>query len=466
MFNTKSLEILKRGNLVLLDYHHANSCLFVDKHVISAIPTPEIEFLLESVGKIPEDYDAELVGYFSRFCSGEHYEGFGDGGSLELVSSVLVEPHVKGGHWNPFIRFNSSKISGGNQSRKWLDVVGVLNPDVKMNELVLTYPDEFDRVFFLHPELRDVFEKRMRRCELSFIDSLKEELGVSSGEDIGVSLSHHPWSTSNPVKPHNHTHGLFSHFVFKKVGVKRRMEIEQGLEFLYRDLCRCLSSDGEIVDDVVFQAIHREISDILKNKLGFRVLPWFGKHNTPLDDVRVKELWADAIQKEFADILTDEHQLCKSFDVRIKFFPVSDGGLLSHALSYKCRPPVVDLDAFFRVNGGVVVGYDAVDISKIRESDVRGWVSQFGGGCLIDWLKYLVVHKTNTSVYGFWRHLNRVSVTPMSVKVLHPHICPICGGSLSYSAVSLGFDVRVCSIIIKSGSHFSVFPIWDCLKGG
>jgi hypothetical protein len=499
-------EFSKLGSKALISAHNANIGLFVDKYLLSAIPDVQTELLLESTGLGPEKYEAALhedpgKRYFMRWCSDKRFiwDGFTDAylkeeyeqddylsylnrekqpaffdgelinGHFDTAVSEFVEPVVQGGSWNPYLRYRSSRNSGSAQCSKWQDFAGSGWNNAKINALVFTYPEELSNVFLLAPDYRVVMEKRCKCCFKSFLKDFKNELGVSPGMDIAVSESFHPWSTSNPVKPHLHHHVLQTHFMVRKVSEQDRKNIESKFAHEFSILKGCLNESGDIVDSVTYGKVYGFLDNALQKEFGLTFLEWKGvsvdpvsgkTFKTPLDGDRVKELWSDAVKSEFVDLLSTDHWY-STFDVQFYFISVSNKQKLLHALSYKCRPPVVDLDLFFRRNKNVVLNYDKVDIMAVNDPDTRFYLEDKGAGdFLLSWLQYLVRHHTKTSVFGFWRVLKRYQVSPVDVKIRLPRICPICGGVLSVGGVYFGYPVISC-LFVKFGSNFKIVSIWD-----
>ena len=104
-------ETAKFDSSTLLDSHKDKSILLVDKYLSCAVPSAQLEFLLESQGIM--DYNADLDGFKHSICSNEG------------VISEVFSPNIHGEHFNPYKRFQSCCSASSRTCSKALDLVGL-----------------------------------------------------------------------------------------------------------------------------------------------------------------------------------------------------------------------------------------------------------------------------------------------------------------------------------------------------
>lgn len=258
-----------------------------------------------------------------------------------------------------------------------------------------------------------------------------------------------------------------------------------------------------------------ELSKALAEHLQFTPLSWDGlivktsdrgidyNVSLPVDVDVFKSMWSDCVnevfKKEFNELLK-EKQLENDFvdpsldidvtveslyDVHTQFVKPEQKAKLMHHLQYKCRPPVLDLDLFFRKCQNFVTGYDSLDpdavISFIRSKwvyavlhdDLSGskrfesllikaerLFSDCSSSDIYNWLQFLCLLQTDTRVFGFWRSIKRYCVTSVVRGSLpKSHICPICGGDIEcLLAVNI---LYVDAIVVHLGSRFLYVNVKD-----
>lgn len=200
------------------------------------------------------------------------------------------------------------------------------------------------------------------------------------------------------------------------------------------------------------------------------------KPKVPLDIGVLKSIWHDCVLSVFKDYLKDPDYDMIGFNVDFDEEGSFDGSIplydvhthfvypkqrerILHHMRYKSRPPVLDLDLFFRKCKSLV----SLDISTLKplffKESVFSYLTMLKGVAkknndedqllvvestwrkaeevfdsnsdneIIDWLKYLVSCQSDTRVFGFWRMMDRYRVTSVIRGELpKKHICPICGG--------------------------------------
>ena len=98
----------------LLEVHKGKSILKIDKYLRCAVPSPELEFILESKGI--QNYESYLDPDFN------FKHGICDN---EGIISEVFSPDIKGDHFNPYIRFKSCISSSSRSCSLLMDLVGL-----------------------------------------------------------------------------------------------------------------------------------------------------------------------------------------------------------------------------------------------------------------------------------------------------------------------------------------------------
>jgi hypothetical protein len=202
----------------LLDVHKGKSVLKLDKYISCAIPSPDLEFILESQGIM--EYDS--------FLDPEYQFKHGICTHKDIISEIFT-PIIKGDHHNPYIRFKSC-ISGSSRSCSLLmDLVGLESKDLLNNnhdniflDIVCTFPSSIDK-FLINPKCRSKGSRiglsrrsvnpndllgRMNKCRQKFFKKLHGFFGIPSTKTLGLSSSLHVWGSEIPILPHAHTHNI------------------------------------------------------------------------------------------------------------------------------------------------------------------------------------------------------------------------------------------------------------------
>jgi len=212
----------------LLELHKGKSVLKVDKYLSCAIPSPELEFVLESQGIL--NYEAFLDPEFNwkhGICTHD-----------DIISEIF-SPNISGDHFNPYIRFKSCISSSSRSCSLLMDLAGLELKDIITRnnihdniflDLVCTFPSVVD-YFLMNPECRsrsvnrlsktgspipirnrDIksvnFIDRMNKCRRIFFQRLNSFFGVHQDQWLGMSSSLHVWGSEIPVIPHAHIHNI------------------------------------------------------------------------------------------------------------------------------------------------------------------------------------------------------------------------------------------------------------------
>ena len=509
---------------LLKDAHIGKSVLLIDKYVNCSIPSVDLEFIFESQGIF--EYEASLDPDFNfkhSICSK------GD------TISELFSPNIEGDRYNPYIRFKSCVGIGSRTCSKLLDLAGLeivdINaPKVHDNiflDVVTTFPSVVDRFIFssqcrvkalpiisksgkTHKSRLNVTSvnliDRMNRCRESFFKKLHQLFAIPSDNILGMSSSLHIWSSSIPVLPHCHVHNIipFLSYINKPGPVDREalfngysdFEAVQSVITGTRKISHSKFYGSEdikvthnaevnlvskfIVDHDLYNQLRFKLSGDLADKLHFAQVTWFESHK-PVDIDAIKELWSDVVYEEFHDIMDNWELL----DVHVAWIPYYSKSKLLHALQYKSRPPVLDLDLFFKKCPDVVTGYDKVNVDKIlnylsyqlqvaincsNSPDVDRYESLLHKAELLfetydsmdalKWLQFLSKWVTDTRVFGFWRNIKRYMLDPEHKILVEEVVCPICNGSIADVGIKVKFCV-VDYVLIRTGSKFFVCNIKD-----
>ena len=494
----------------VLNAHFDKAALVVDKYFPCVDPTRQLEYIFESMGVF--DYDT----YFEGGKEFNHLicEHTNDETGEKHVSEVFRQ-NVKGDRLNPYMRYLSSKSCGSQQCSKLMLLAGIHSYDLEYErepvfvDFTLTYPSEVD-VLLLDPSKRDKVISRMQKCYRRFFKMYSAEFGLSDDRYLGASQSLHLWSSTAPFLPNAHHHVLTTHFSYSKVDLNSRLDIDVNNVDLYSEIESCIVKTypesnnfkhrdyTPEVDGVVFAAPDRQfkpervlvdrehydgvlvdLSTRLRSSLGFESLRWYSDR-VPVHAARIRWLWSECVKHVFKDFFKFGEEML--FDVHVNFIPVSQRERLLHKLQYKTRPPVLDLDLFFRKAEGIITGYDEFDInaaiSHLRSCFVSAALadnvpaarryesllnkaeklSDVSESDWVEWCKFLCFWVTDTRVYGCWRRLKWFMLDRLVDPVLvYDRICPVCGGRLT----PVRHVSRICidSIIVRTSSGFHVYDL-------
>lgn len=507
----------------LLDSHFNKACLLVDKYFSCVDPSGQLQVLFDSMGVMEYDSFFEYGSAFYNFiCT--HEDGH--------VSEVF-RPRVKGGHYNPYVRYLSSRACGSQQCSKLMLLAGVQVADDKhmpgfsddpldivtpvFHNWVLTFPSDID-MLLLDEGRRDDVIKRMWRCYHHFFKVLrrsrKNSLGLFRLDDdqvLGSSASLHLWSSSVPVLPNAHFHMIMPHFSYAYVNRYWRGCLDDMNAHIYDAISECIvevtpdqnsfrgrgedvSAEGVAIaspdhvfkpvrvlqDKIRYEGLVADLSRELMHELHFSMLGWRDA-SVPVDHAVVKELWSSCVFDEFKDLLYQQ-VLC---DVHLEFIRYDERERLLHALQYKTRPPVLDLDLFLKKVDGVILDHNCLCkeavLGCLREqlceavrldhvADIRRFESLLAKAESVfhlysdlevyRWLQFLAMWVTDTRVFGFWVYLQRYMLDPLDRRVLvYDEVCPVCGGSLMH--VRHVDSICVDSVIIRGSSGFIVVNLLD-----
>lgn len=274
-----------------------------------------------------------------------------------------------------------------------------------------------------------------------------------------------------------------------------------------------------ISDIPLFQELHNEISIRFSSLIDFSVLDWLGSIEkkspsgspytvrVPFDVDVLRFIWTDIVNTVFdldwqgsakkkkkspngpgpSDNVSLDFSNPVLYDIYVEFastfHPRYCRPKLLHFLGYKSRPPVLDMDLFFRSCPGFVVDHNRIDRSAVlsfisdklaiahrfNDTDTVAMLDsilskakiifgRYSDTDIIDWLRYLSVHRTVTKTFGFWRQIKRYRVSSVQRKRIPlPRICPICGGDVVTYRYSN--DLCINALILHSGSKFHLFTI-------
>ena len=545
---------------LLLDSHKGRSVFLVDKYLNCAVPSAQLEFVLESQGIM--EYGASLDGYKHSICtdSGAIIDNGCNSKIAGPAISEIFSPNIVGDHFNPYIRFKSCCSVASRTCSKVLDLVGLepkvvseLSPserfvdpvtEVEENipaeisihdnvflDVVCTFPSEID-ILLVDGRYRSKASHkiskngkptsaldikpynlidRMNRCRASFFKEFNRVFTYGEpDQSMGCSSSLHVWSSAVPVLPNAHVHNLIPFFSYKRgiVRIPELLDLDPSLldSVCFVEYSECRSKPfsagpGEkisrsktsisfsdkkikqkfIIDADKYKQLRLELSNRLKDQLGFQSCEWFDSM-FPVDVDLIKKLWSDCVRSEFKDILRDN---CPDvlFDVHISFIPWYNKSKLLHALQYKSRPPVLDLELFFQKLGkDFVTGFDSLDFDVVFDylyyelqvaincsntNDINRYESYISKlktismdcSCkdVYEWMQFLSTWVTDTRVFGFWRNIKRYMLDPAHELLVEQHICPICNGQIS-SVRKVPFCV-VDAVIVRSRSTFMVYNL-------
>jgi hypothetical protein len=513
-----------------LEVHKGKSVLKIDKYLSCAVPSPELEFVLESKGI--QNYEAYLDPEFN------FKHGICDN---EGVISEIFSPDIKGDHYNPYIRFKSCISSASRSCSLLMDLVGLEVKDLDFGhdniflDIVCTFPGIVDYYLInpacrskalhkiyknglVHPSRLDIkslnFIDRMNRCRKLFFDKLHEFSSVPDGNRLGMSSSLHVWSSEVPLLPNCHVHNIIPFFSYKSKCVRDpnffsdfKSDFPEYLELVFAEVdntsrncnkrfesdstdskfnkgkTRIVYSDNKIVQRFIvdrdnYKELRLELSNLLKEVVGFRQCSWFDS-NCPIDIDKLKELWSDIVYNEFYDIM-DHYEL---LDIHVSWIPWYKKAKLRSALQYKVRPPVLDLDLFFKKCPGVVVDYTKLNLDKVLdyldyqlqiaikcsdydkinryESMLNKAESIFGNyseSDIYSWLQFLSTWVTDTRVYGIWKNLCRYLLDPDHELLVVEELCPICNGVYSDTSIKVKSCI-VDYVLVQERSKYLVYNV-------
>lgn len=486
----------KYGDSLLLNAHKSKSSLLIDKYVLCSIPDVQLEFLFESRGIF--NYNAELASpdAFKRYiCEDNH------------VLSESFSPVIIGEHFNPYKRFQSCLSSASRSCSKILDLAGVEINNISESDphdnvfldIVCTFPSEIDNLL-LDGKLRDFVIEKENKCRYKFFKKFESVYTYNDKSRVmGCSSNLHLWSSTIPVLPNSHCHNLIPAFSFFKNCTGFVPEYMQDLlnsvdPSLLESVCfveyspirssnggKILYSDKKIkqkfiVDPEKYKQLRLKLSSILRKDLGFDPIVW-ANSKFPLDIDFIKKIWSDIVKDEFKEFDFGD----SLFDVHVDFVPYYHKAKLLHKLQYKCRPPVLDLDLFFKsMKKPFVIGYDSLDFDSLFDylyynleiavkcSDIEkinqfeSYINKLKTLCsnyccndFYEWLQFLCTWANETKVYGFWKYIKNYMLDPEHEILVEQKICPVCGGN--YTSVDKVKFCIVDSVIIRHRSYFMVF---------
>lgn len=510
---------------VLKESHIGKSVFLTEKYIKCSIPSPDLEFIFGSLDI--EDYNAYLDPEFNfkhKICNNNN------------ILSEVFYPNIHGDHYNPFIRWNSTAAACCRSCSKLLDLAGIEIVDINDSyvhdniflDLVLTFPEIVDFYMFnpicrnraphkvgkngkVHKSRLEVqqlhFIDRMNRCNEIFFKELHNFCNIPAGNILGMSSNLHIWGSEIPVIPNCHFHNDIPFFSYTKKPIRDQLQLlelvhafknpeivaaidvkdppKHGYIRSFGSMNNVIHFSKEvklvqkfIVDQAIYDQLRIDLSNRLFKMFNFTQCSW-ADPKYPIDIDKLKNLWSDIVYNEFQDIM-DHWEL---LDVHVQWIPYYNKSKLLHALQYKSRPPVLDLDLFFKKCPGVVSYYDSVDPDKILDylnkqleiaiscsntADIDRYESilkkaekilnSFGPDDLLQWLQFLSIWSNDTRVFGFWRNIKRYMLDPEHELLIEQHVCPICGGSI----VDTGIKSRSCIVdfvILRSKSKFLIYNI-------
>lgn len=507
------------GDDSLLDSHKNRSILLVDKYVKCAVPSSQLEFLFESLGIY--EYDSSLNGYNLSICQKND------------STSEILSPDITGDHYNPYIRFKSCSSASSRTCSKLLDLAGLEIYNVSEAEphhnvfldIVCTFPSELDILLLdEHYRSRSIYTisrngkrtsqlnikshhliDRMNRCRKTFFDMFNDVHSFGEPDrTLGCSSSLHVWSSAIPVLPNAHVHNLIPFFSYDKT-VNRipelydidkslldsvvTVEIKTDARKVTRKSWGSTGGSSTFIEEIVlkqkyivdrdrYKQLRLHLSSCLRDQLHFVPCVW-SDSAFPVDGSVVKRMWSDCVYDEFSDILPKRQDL----DVHIQFIPWYNKSKLLHALQYKSRPAVLDLELFFQsLMSDLVVDYGKLDLKSVSDflyynleiaiscsntpdinryesylSKLKTVTDRFSSDDIYNWLQFLCTWSTDTRVYGFWRNIKRYMLDPEHELLVEEVVCPICDGSITpLRHVDYCF---VDCVVVKSRSKFLIFDV-------
>jgi hypothetical protein len=153
-------------------------------------------------------------------------------------------------------------------------------------------------------------------------------------------------------------------------------------------------------------------------------------------------------------------------------------------LQYATRPPVGDLDSFFKKCDGVVNGYQPDDLnpdaavgfvrSKFVDAalsdnvrlvtkydsmldKIQLLVQDHDASDFFSWLQFLSTWSTETRIAGFWSYIKRYMIDPDRLFTVIDEVCPVCGDRIT-SVERVAYPV-VDHIIIRGRRKFMIVDL-------
>ncbi len=516
--------------------HFGNSNLVFDKHFGCVYPDSQLEYIFESQNIM--DYSAWLVEgkeFKHTVCATDNIlsESF-----YPNVTGDKWNPYVRYKSSSVCGSQQCSKI----MDLVGIEHKDLSDPDFHkavLNSITLSYPLQIDRLLLderyrsrsqykitksgKKSSQKDITRfnliDRMNRCFSVFFKELHNLFNVSVGKTLGCCDRLHLWSSEVPIMPNAHHHVIIPHFSYSKgVTKKFRSDVDfWDIEPLYENFKGCiteteisqndlnvnLNSDVEgikiqspkkkssnhrfVSDRILYNEFRSAMNLKLMDPLGYDPLPWFGliqKENSlsvvevPLDVGSVRELWSECVYAEFSDILGDRDG--RLVDIHTKFISCSNKSKILHDLQYQTRPPVGDLDLFFKKVEGVVSDHDCLHLSFVKEylqdlfvkyalkenvrltekydsmvSKFDSLVSDFSDMDFYSWLQFLSVHVTQTKVRGFWRNIKRYMLDPDYKFLVKEEVCVVCGSPVAH--VRYVSSPVIDYVIVRNKSNFCIF---------
>lgn len=363
-FSPEFFRVLSEGEKLnydcqrLKDLHVTRSMLHIDKYLWTSLPSGDLQLLFDSCGLSPSWYTADLcegAEFWVKRCS-----------SSEGISERLI-PNVRGGKYNPFVRFSSSRTSASQQHKKLLDVVGMgfegrlkKRCDGHVNvpsapvilDFEFTYPLEIS-CLLMDVDRRDDILRRSDRCKTALFNRLDEIFDIPEGKTMGASVSTHVNGSDFPL-PHLHHHFILPNWMYRDLKVSKkvneRLEVEHrpGVSSEYDRLYRYVSDELIVKKDVVntcsesvsgagrksfvrhdtieyvdrspekideYQRLRRHVERRLCDPLGYEVQEWMctdayldagvgiKRKWLPVDADLLKNLWTEVVLEEFGSEL-------------------------------------------------------------------------------------------------------------------------------------------------------------------
>jgi len=193
----------------------------------------------------------------------------------------------------------------------------------------------------------------------------------------------------------------------------------------------------------------------------------------PLDEI--KDLWKKTVIKHFCNIVDLSEYIFddkKTFNVHIRYNKVKfndnnnvDRASLGHHMKYSKRPPVMDLNNYFRHNPGIINlddnGNVVLNRDAVCDDRVRSKLDKYNDDDLIEYLLDIKTDTTTTNVYGFSRYIQDFRTQPRHVKDDIVSYSSINGKHKFYlcdvSEISLDVDVYIS----KKENVWKVPPLSD-----
>lgn len=306
------------GDKKLIDIHGKNSNLFLEHYLKSSVVDGQTATLLNFNGIDESKYMAYLCGegegrFYRTICNdfeSETLKGVEDDikkglSDFDYYSKLKKKnlretfyPHIKGGRWNPYIRYKVTKSSASNQTTKMIDLASVNT----FNSFVFTYPEWVSSQ--VYDNGIEWAKKKNAECFKLFFDALHElkdydgKRLVKKNKRLACSLSFHPWSSKNPIKSHMHNHVVIPHVcvdvLSSSKNKEKRLLLEKELNSYYQGLeklnhildgfynHRTCGFEGQQRLDLDIRLLEKQ-RDNLKERLekkicdgmGIERLPWF-----------------------------------------------------------------------------------------------------------------------------------------------------------------------------------------------